>query len=92
MIKSKVIDINVVYERCCFDEACRDAYQRALMRFGIDDSGHAEDERFPRSCSSLEVEFIKYSHSGGMGGQTFFYKFKAWMECIGDGVDEECSL
>ena len=67
-----------------FDRACTDAYNEAVWRFGIDESGHAEDARFPRSSSNLHVKFVGYECSGSMMGQEMTYTFESWMECCDD--------
>lgn len=65
-----------------FDEACRLAYNAAIRKFKIDESGHCKDrETFPRNSSSLIVDFISLRIIGGMGGQDFHYKFSTFMEC-----------
>jgi len=63
-----------------FDRACEEAYRRAVSEFGIDEFGYPADKRFDRSSSSLEVQFVQYTHTGSMGGQELVYEFYAWME------------
>ena len=72
-----------------FDKACEQAYHMAIMRFGCDDCGHLNNvEGSERSCDSVVVEFKRYRHYGGMGGQTCEYVFEAWVERNEDDDDE----
>lgn len=73
-----------------FDRVCEEAYQRALVIFDVDDCGNINGvEGSERSCDSLEVEFVKYRHSGDMGGQTYTYYFKTWVEQYIEEEEEE---
>lgn len=83
MIRSAEKIIHIHKDSLGFDFACQNAYQQALWKFGIDDCGHSEPQDgvdFPRSASALVVEFVGFKHSGGMGGQSMIYTFKAYLE------------
>lgn len=80
MTRSLAKDIVVRRSEVNFDKACEEAYEIALIKFGIDENGHARDKNFPRSESSLHVQSVVFEHIGGMGGQSYMYRFIAWME------------
>lgn len=79
--KEKHFTITQTHSTVDFNGAVRDAYVRALHIFGIDYNGHCGDPRtFPRSASSLNIEFVRMRAVGSMAGQSIHYEFKAWME------------
>lgn len=72
------VKITVTLKKPDFDEACAEAYERALMVFGIGEFGHAEKvEGWTRSHCWFEVKFNDYVHTGSTGGQKFIYTFTA---------------
>jgi len=79
-MKSIIQTIRITDTRPDIDRACALAYEEAIARFDIDEHGHAKDTDFPRSSSSIHVEFVKYQHIAGIGGQDIIYTFKAWMQ------------
>ena len=82
MLKSETQTIRFTLPMHGIDRACERAYQDAVYKFGIDDCGHCKDsENFPRSSSSLHVQFVTVVESRGMGGGSITYEFIAWMEC-----------
>ena len=84
MIKSDKIPFTINLPMHKFDKACEMAYDTALYKLRIDEDGHCEDERFPRSSSGIFVQFVDVIHSGSMSGQSINYNFLTWMECVED--------
>lgn len=80
ILKSDVKEFYIHDTRPDFDKACEQAYSWAKELFEIDDYGHAKDNRFPRSSSTLHVQFIKYKQTRSMAGGGYVYTFTAWME------------
>jgi len=61
-----------------FDRACDSARTQALMFFGANDAGYMDNvEGHERSCCSIEIRFVDYQMSGGMGGWSHTYNFVA---------------
>lgn len=64
-----------------FDRVCETAYKRALWEFGVDEDGHiTKVPGSARSTDTVVLEFVKYQHRGGIGGQACVYEFVAWVE------------
>lgn len=80
-VRSDPKQIVITRQEHNFDKAFEFAYNEAVYKFGIDDSGHCEDyKNFPRYDSSLVVVFDRCTHKGGMGGQSITYEYTAYME------------
>lgn len=85
MVRTESERVYVTRREVGFDRACEEAYRLALSVFGCDEDGHFRKLKgFPRSTSCLVVEFVKFRHGGGMGGQELTYEFEAWVESCED--------
>lgn len=81
-IRTEAVNIVIEMDHDSFDGACRQARSRAVMIHEIDDSGHCSDrDTFPRSSSTIVVNFVGMEILGGMGGWSYIYKFETYMEC-----------
>lgn len=80
-VKSKEETFVIELRDLNFDEACAAAYRQALRIWDIGDSGDSKLEaEFPRSESSLEIEFISLQMTGTMVGGRNAYIFKTWLQ------------
>lgn len=74
------VPLTVTRHECHFDRACEAAYELAADRFGVDDGGHMRNVADScRSTDAINVEFVGYSVSCGMGGISHRYQFTAWV-------------
>ena len=81
VIKSEEKLIPVISKDINFDLACSSAYKQALIAWGFDENGNSKlSKTFPRSDSSINVEFVSFKISTGMNGREFLYLFKTWIE------------
>lgn len=83
LIKSKEENIYVYLDRTerCFEKALNRAMEESLKKLEVDDSGHNKyKDKFPRSESSIKIEFVGMTIAMGMGGHSFEYEFKTWIE------------
>ena len=72
------VEIVVNREEAHFDQACDAATRGAVQRFGVNEYGHITNVEGAERCdSSIEMMFVDYHVSGGMGGWTHYYRFKA---------------
>lgn len=70
--------VTVTRQEANFDRACDEAYDRAVLVFGIDDCGHsAKVKGWDRSSCYVVVTFTSYCQTGGMGGDSYTYEFQA---------------
>lgn len=70
--------ITITRRESNFDKACDEAYNRAVMAFGIDDDGHSKRVKaWERSECCIQVTFVSYNQVGGMGGHSYNYEFLA---------------
>lgn len=85
-MKSEVTEFSVRSQGfyVSFENLCRTAYNQAVAIHGIDDSGHANHERFHRSSSAMKVKFDGFTLTGDMGGGENEYHFKTWLESYED--------
>ena len=73
-INSEVIIVEM--KEANFDIACQRAYQKAILRFGIDDNGKSEKIDFIRSIDSVQIKFLEYTCQNGDEHE---YLFKAFI-------------
>ena len=86
-IQLHTTQITVTRSESNFDRACDAAYERTLMKFGINEDGHSDTIKdFCRSTDSIHVAFKGYERIGGMGGQEHIYNFTA---SVNRNVDED---
>ncbi len=76
------IEISLENSTRMFEIATERARMMALVRFGSDQSGGlVKVEGYHRSCCSLKIKLEEWEMSGGMGGWSYDFTFKAWCVC-----------
>lgn len=75
------VDIIICRKEANFDRACDAAYEWALSKFEVSETGHINAvENSSRSTDSLVVQFTSYQRIGTIVGQDHIYSFSAWIE------------
>lgn len=78
--ETKDIHVHLQSSERGFEKALDRAIREANRIHGVDYSGHSKHKDFPRSRSSVRIEFVGMDISYGMCGITYNYEFKTWME------------
>lgn len=90
LTEESTIVVSLDNSRRLMEEAIKWAQERALVEFGIDDSGHSNRvDGWQRSSCSIRIRFEGLELSGGMMGWSCDVIFKVWCECCDDDDDED---